>query len=297
MTPALELRHFRYFIAAAEELNFARAAERLGLAQPSLSLQIQALERLTGATLFHRRPRVRLTEAGEALLVQARRTLAQAEEALEAARRAARGELGVLTLGVVPSTLLVASLTQSIRRFRELHPGVEVRLVEMSTTEQMTALGMERIDAGLLRQPSRDSPFACEVVAEEPLLAVLPAAHRLARRRTLPLSLLAEESFVFFPRVVNPPLYDHLTSIFRRSGFIPRVVQEASEFQSCVSLVEAGFGVSVVPAGVGSIAVPGVVYRPIRAKDGLTAVALCWRQHDSSPRVTALLELMRRSGV
>lgn len=292
MSESVELRHLRYFVAVAEELSFRLAAERLGIAQPSLSLQIQALERVVGAALLERRPQVRLTEAGEALLVHARPVLAQTDEAILVTRRVAEGKAGVLRLGVVPSVLLASPLSRAIRRFREEHGGVELRLWEMSTAHQFAALRAERIDVGLLREPPGDVEFLCETVTRERLLAVLPSAHPLAASSVVDLSALAQEPWIFFPRSVNPQLHDHFRLLFSQAGFTPQVVQEIAEFQAGVSLVEAGLGVAIVPAGVRHIRVPGVVYRAIRGLDARTRIALCWRQDRSSPLVLALRKLL-----
>jgi DNA-binding transcriptional LysR family regulator len=287
-----DLRHLRYFVVLAEELSFGRAAERLGITQPTLSLQIQALERQVGAPLLSRRPRVRLTEVGTALLGDARQALTVAAAALDAARRTARGERGVLTLGVVSSTLLVPALAGAIRRYRERYPVVELRLRELPTFTQLEALRDRRIDVGLLRQPPTDTEVIRRAVARERLVVALPSAHRLASQERLQLSALAGEPFVFFPRAVNPHLYDHMIEVCRRAGVAPRVVQEATEFQTCVSLVETGLGVTIVPDGIRRIRAPGVVYRKLRDARAYTDIALCWRRGDDSARVAALAGLM-----
>lgn len=293
MSSAIELRHLRYFIAVAEALSFGKAAGHLGITQPSLSLQVQALEKEVGARLLERRPRVRLTEAGSALLATAKRVLAEVEDGVESVRRVARGEVGTLRFGVVASTLLVPSLPEGIRRFREQYRGVEFQLREMSTVDLLEALRSERIDIALLREPPPDREFSHAVVARERLMAVLPATHPLASGAGVSLAALEKVPFIFFPRRVNPQLHDRFFHVFREAGYVPDVVQEASEFQTCVSLVATGLGITVVPAGIRRIQIRGVVYQPLEVSDATTSIVLCWRNYDASPRVSALVDLMR----
>jgi len=292
MIENVELRHLRYFVAVAEELSFGEAAKRMRITQPSISLQIQALEKTIGAELFVRRPHVRLTKTGTALLTRAKPILDQMDEAIQLARNVAQGKEGVLRMGIVPSALMASSLTRAIRRFRERFPGVELRLLEMSTVNQFEALRIGRIDAGLIRQPPDKMEYAFEIVAREKLMVVLPSSHPLANRSRISLSLLANESWILFPRSVNINLYDHLQKIFRKAGISPNVVQEASVIQTQISLVESGLGITVVPAGVRRIQVPGVVYHDLSSKDSNTTIAFFWREDRTSPMVNALREEM-----
>lgn len=295
MMENVELRHLRYFIAVAEELSFGHAAERLHITQPSLSQQIQSLEETIGAELFVRRPHVRLTKAGEALLTRAKPILDQTDEAIQMTRNVAQGKEGILRMGIVPSALLVSSLPRAIRRFRERFPGVELRLLEMSTVNQYEALRIGRIDAGLIRQPSAKKEFKYEIVAKEKLMVVLPASHPLADRPHVALSMLVNESWILFPRSVNVNLYDHLQKIFRKAGITPNVVQEASDIQTQVSLVESGLGITVAPAGVRRIQIPGLVYHDLSTKDSNTTIAFFWREDTTSPMVNAMKEEMLKN--
>lgn len=295
MVENVELRHLRYFVAVAEELSFGDAAKRLHITQPSLSLQIQSLEQTIGAELFVRRPHVKLTKAGEALLARAKPILDQTSEAIQLARNVAQGKEGVLRMGIVPSVLLVSSLPRAIRRFRERFPGVELRLLEMSTVEQFEALRIGRIDAGLIRQPPKNMEYAFEIVEKEQLMVVLPSSHPLAERSDVTLSMLANESWILFPRSVNTNLYDHLQKIFRNAGITPNVVQEASVIQTQISLVESGLGITVVPAGVRRIQDPGVVYHNLRSKGSGTTIAYFWREDRTSPMINAMREEMLKS--
>ncbi|HEV2707860.1 MAG TPA: LysR substrate-binding domain-containing protein [Pyrinomonadaceae bacterium] len=293
MTYNIELRHLRYFVAVAEELHFGRAAQRLGIAQPPLSQQIKSLEEQIGYPLLERKPQVRLTPGGEALLEVARRTLAQVEEGLDATRRTARGEAGKLTVGFAAS-ILTTALPEILRTYRERYPDVELRLRELSSAAQTSALADGSIDVGFLREAVAPVPdLICEPILREEFVAVLPPQHPLATRRKLPLAALAEEPFVHFPRVVAPALYDQIADMCQRAGFRPRVVQEAQEWLTIIGLVEAGLGVSLVPASFCRLQWGGVQYKPLGPSREFTDVFVCWRAVPTLSTVTQLIAIAR----
>src|SRR5262245_37927652 len=195
----LDLRQLRYFAILAEELNFGRAAERIGIAQPPLSKQIAAMERQLGVVLFRRTKRkVALSEAGLALLPAARRILADLAQAEATAQQAARGEAGNLRIGYTGVTVFARMLSDLIRRYRRQFPGVTVSLLELHTVEQLAALVDGRIDLGFVRLPlvDADERIAVRELYAEPLIAALPADHPAARRARVPLSALASEPFI-----------------------------------------------------------------------------------------------------
>ncbi|MBZ5579565.1 MAG: LysR family transcriptional regulator [Acidobacteriia bacterium] len=278
-----DLRQLRYFVAVAEELHFGRAAERVGIAQPPLTQQIQKLEARLGCRLFERGRKTVLTEAGSALLDETRRILPQIDRAVESTRRAARGETGRLRVGAPPSIMLSA-LPAAIRKYRTAFPGVQFTLRELSTSAIEDALRWGEIDLGFLREARPAPPLASKVVLHEAVVAVLPAAHPLAARKTLTLASLRAEPFVFFPRRLGAAFYDRLVSFCIQAGFSPRVAQEATQWQTVVSFVEAGMGVSLAPGCVQRFRWSGVAYRPLR---GLTTqVAAAWRS-DALPSTAA----------
>ncbi len=286
----VELRHLRYFVAVAEELHFGRAAARLGMAQPPLSQQVARLEALVGHPLLERRPRVALTEAGRSLLAAAHRTLRQVEEGMEAARRAGRGEAGTLTVGFAASTMLTR-VPGIFRAYRDRYPRVELRLRELSTATQMDALRAGLIDVGFLREPPPDDALVCEPVVREPFVAALPPGHPLAAGETLAVGALAREPFVLFPRGVAPTLYDQVIGLCHRAGFEPRQVQEAQEWLTIVGLVDAGLGVSLVPASFERLRWGGVAYRPLSPDEGRTTIAMCRRREAVAPTLQAFVSL------
>lgn len=289
----MELRHLRYFVAVAEELHFGRAAQRLHLAQPPLSRQIQALERELGVPLFTRhRRRVALTAAGETFLEGARRVLASADDVVRDAQRAQRGEIGRLALGFVGSAAYTV-LPRILRAFRERYPLVELSLQAMTTQEQVAALQDRRIGAGILRPPVDEGSFALQPLLREPLVAALPEDHPLAAQERVPLVALAGESFVLYPRADGPAVHDAIVSLCVEAGFSPRIVQESGEMQTIAGLVAGGIGVALVIAPAERMRSRGVVYRPLADVTRSWELALAWRRDEASPVAGALLAAAR----
>jgi DNA-binding transcriptional LysR family regulator len=282
----MELRHLRYFVAVAEELNFGRAAERLRIAQPPLSRQIRDLEREIGAALFERVPRgVELTPAGRAFLPEARLTLAQAERSQRTAQRAAHGETGRLRVGFVEAATHSGILPDVLSFFRAHLPSVGLSLFELDPLRQVEAFQEGRIDIGILHSPPLDAVrwLRVESIYAEPVILALPKTHALAGRSRLALASLADEAFVGFPRVIAPEMYDDMIASCRRAGFSPRIVQEAAGWHTLASLVSAGVGVGVVPRSIAEFQQPGVVYRSVRALDVEMSLAAVWKRSERSP--------------
>jgi DNA-binding transcriptional LysR family regulator len=293
----MELRHLRYFIAVAEELHFGRAAQVLGISQPPLSQQIQALEQELGARLFERtNRRVELSEAGRLFLQEARLVLAQVDKAADVARRAQLGELGELKIGFTSSAPFNSSIPQAIFAFRQAFPAVHLNLQEMSSTQVAESLVDESIQVGLMRPlPLPDSLSVVELM-REPLVAVLNADHPLVEgsERGMHLAQLAQEPFVFFPRTYGSGLYAQLLSLARDAGFSPHFAQEAGEAMTIIGLVAAGLGVSVLPASYQRIRIDGVVYRTLLDLEAMTAVWLVQLQGVQTPMAKAFVELLTR---
>jgi DNA-binding transcriptional LysR family regulator len=289
----MELRHLRYFLAVADELHFGRAAARLHIAQPPLSQQIRQLEAELGFALFLRtQRRVRLTEAGAAFRDEARALLERLEQARASAGRVARGEAGALSVGFVASATY-ALLPRLYRTFRERHPGVALGLEELSTAEQVDALRAGRIQLGLARPPVGDETLRVETLAEEPLVAALPARHPLAARATLPLRALAHEPFVLFPRQPRPGWIDVVQEACRAAGFRPAVAQEVLELSTAVTLVAAGIGVTLVPASAQGLRLDGVTYRALRSPAPRTTLVALRRPDDPRAVVEPFLAVAR----
>lgn len=289
----IEIRHLRYFLAVAEELNFSRAAERLGIAQPPLSQQIARLEELVGQRLFERRPRVGLTSAGRALATSARRLVEQLRLDVEEARRAGQGQAGALTIGF-PASALMTWFPRAVRGFREKYPDVSLRLRELPSSEQVTALEEGAIDVGLLRGTVFDERLQWEVLLEEPFVAVLPGSHKLRDREAIRLAELAGEGFVLFPRAVAPALRDEISAIFGQAGVQPLTVLEAQEWLTIVGLVETGIGVSIAPASFRRLQWGDVRYVALSDVAARTAIAACVSRRRANPAAANFLEELRR---
>lgn len=281
-----DLRRLEQFVAVAEELHFGRAARRLGMTQPPLSIQIRRLEEQVGTPLLARtRRRVALTDAGAVLLGEARALLERAEHALRLAAAAGRGETGELRIGFV-STADYSVLPEVLRRFRERYPGVRVCLRELTTDAQQAGFVRGELDLGFVVPPLGDEAVHCEPLLAEPLIAALPADHALARgRRAISAAALAGADFVLFPRESAPRHHDAVLAYCHQAGFTPRVAQVAVQMQTIVSLVSAGLGVAFVPACLRALGRAGVVYRALRPATPVFHTALAWRSgHDSMAR-------------
>ncbi|MFG3227344.1 LysR family transcriptional regulator [Kitasatospora sp. NPDC048194] len=288
--PELPLPQLHAFVVLAEELHFGHAAARLGIAQPPLSQQIRRLEDKVGYALFNREPgRIDLTPAGRELLPAARHALSHLAAALTAAREVGSGRAGRLRIGFAASLALTV-LPSLLRNFRQRFPAVDLDIAEMTTTPQLAALRDRTIDIGLLREPPpHDAELDFETVLTEAFVAVLPASHPLAARRTVPVEEMADCPFVLLPRAVGPPLYDQITDLCTAAGFTPHVTQHAVEWQTVCALVETGLGVSLAPESIRRIRLKGVAFRRISPDTVRTRVAVAWRKNDTNPLIRAVL--------
>lgn len=293
MNPGIELRHLRAFVTLAEELHFGRAAARLGIAQPPLSQQIQRLEALIDVRLVERTSRrVQLTDAGQAFRVEAERVLLGMDTAITVARRAGRGEAGELKVAFA-ATVMFLDLPRIIREFRDRFPNVHLDLREMPTGPQLSALHAGEIDIGFVREPRGDASLTIETVMREPLRIAVNRTHPLAARATLAVKHLADEPFVLFPAELAPGLHAQVMGLCRSAGFEPRIVEESRELYTTVSLVEAGVGVSIVPASVEKLGWRGVRYRPIPSSAAETRIAAAWRIDRDRPVIQSFMRVIR----
>ncbi len=282
----------RYAVAVAEELHFGRAADKLLVAQPSLSRQVRDLERDLGVELFQRTSRrVQLTAAGAAFVEAARRALSAAESSRTAALDAAAGKRGAVTLGFVASAA-IQILPGLVRRHHDMHPQVRLTLREMTTEEQLAALLDEAIDIGLSRDLEEQHGIQLSTLFREPLLAVVPAAHPLRQRRSVSLADLAGSTFVTLPRDRVPRAWDRLVVLAHASGLRLRLAQEANQFATLLALVAANLGVAVVPASVRALRHEGVHYLRLRDEGAWTEVTAAVRTGESRRTVRDLRALL-----
>jgi DNA-binding transcriptional LysR family regulator len=286
-----DLRLLRYFLAVADELHFGRAAQRLHLAQPSLSHAIGQLEAMLGVQLFVRTKRsVRLTDAGQALRAQGPGALAEVERAFEETRRVGRGEAGELRLGFLPSA--TAQLVPAIvRAYRAAFPAVRLHLLELLDQPQLQALAQQRLDLALLRTVRDDPALVFEPLVREPLSAAVAHDHPLARRGSIGFADLEGEPLILWPRAMAPETFDDVVQGSRAAGFDPQVVQEATSAYAILGLVAAGVGVSVLASSYAARSGEDVVFVPIT--DSQTTLYLAWRGDNPSTARDNLIAVAR----
>jgi len=295
----MELRHVRYFLAVAEEGNFTRAARRLGIGQPPLSQQIRDLEDEIGARLFHRIPQgAELTEAGEAFRAGVRTLPAQAEAAIHAAQRAARGETGALRVGFTGSAAFNPIVPAVIRGYRRRFPEIDLTLREGNSLDLVAALRDDMLDAAFLRPGSVElEGLHIHALDDEPLVAALPAAHPAATGDALPLAALAGEPFVLTPRDLGPTLFDAAIAACRDAGFEPILGQSAPQIASVLAFVAAELGVSLVPNSMRMALVQGVTYRDLTDIRRSARMAIAYRRGDLSTALRHFAEEARAHAV
>ncbi|MBV9859364.1 MAG: LysR family transcriptional regulator [Alphaproteobacteria bacterium] len=288
----MDLKDVRYFVALADARHFTRAAAAVGIAQPSLSRQIKKLETELGAELFHRTKRaVALTSVGRAVLNEARLLLAQAETTHHVARAAAGGERGELRLGFI-EVAAFGLLPRLVAAFRRAYPKVAVKLTELSTTEQVTALRERTIDIGILRAPIPSQEVESVPLFREPVAVVLPSHHHLAKRASIKLAALRNEHFIFHSSEKETRLADEIAAIARQQGFLPQVGQHAGEFHTICSLVAAGLGISVVPHSAQAIRISGITYRKLTDPEIAIDYRLGWLRGSRDPVIKAFHSLV-----
>jgi DNA-binding transcriptional LysR family regulator len=279
----------RYFVAVAEERNFTRAAERLHIAQPPLSRQIQQLEEDLGVTLIEKGVRpLRLTEAGAFFLAHAKPLLDQVRDLRTMTQRVGKLER-TLSVGFVASTLY-GLLPDIIRRYRENHPEVEVTLHEMTTVEQLKALKEGSIDVGFGRLKSEDTSIRRILLREEPMVVALFPGHRLAEKEgKLRLTDLIHEALLVYPKAPRPSFADQVLAAFREANLTPDHVTEVRELQIAMGLVAAGQGIAVVPESVQGMHHRNVVYRRIEDKHAVSPIFFSVRHMDRAPELENML--------
>jgi DNA-binding transcriptional LysR family regulator len=263
---SVTFKQLQYFVAVAEELHFGRAAERLGIAQPPLSQQIQKLEESLGATLFHRTSRhVELTDAGAMLLDEARIISQRIESLRRAVHHRGGNFAGSIDVGAV-TPVLDTFLPDLIHKFTAKHPGVRVSLHEKRSAEQIEAVRNGLLDLGFIRLFEQDlSDLESLLVRRESYVLAVPKNHPLAKRKTIPLEALRDVPLIMAPRKARPALHDRLVACFQEAGFSPTIVQEAPSKRTEVALTAAGIGVSLIPESYSLLYHrDGVVYRRIK---------------------------------
>ena len=292
----MELRHLRYFVAVGEEQHYGRGAQRLRVAQPALSRQIQDLEEEVGFKLFDRLSRgVRLSTAGKLFLEEARRILQQVEEATRRAERVASGQLGTLRVGFIESMSWHGVVPDSFRQFRERQPDAELQIKPLSSLEQIAAVRSGQLDAGFVFTIANiDRELAQLEIALVNLMLAVSKRHPLAKSKSLRLRDLSSASFIWFPRRESPLFYDRLMHACFRGGLkSPHIVQEGVNEATILSLVSCGLGVAFVSSATRWRCPESVALLPVTDLKLPLPLALIWRKDNASPLLVKFIDDVR----
>jgi DNA-binding transcriptional LysR family regulator len=292
MVGRMELRHLRYFVGVAQELNFTRAAQILRVAQPALSRQIRQLEEEVGVVLLERNRRgVRLTMAGKAFLAEARALLEQSEQAIRVAQETSHAGTGHLNVGYIWG-LFHSLVPATVERFRRKLPNVSVNLFDMTATQQAEALVQGRLDAGFIgfAHEADAAGLSKRKVGTCAFVAALPKNHRAARKPKVPLATLAQDFFFVISEQNYPGASRFVLEACQRAGFRPKILQAAERGHTILGLVAGNCGVALLPEPLRALPHPGVIFRPL-AQPPTGDLFIAWHASRSSPYRGAFLRL------
>lgn len=288
----MELRRLRYFVAVDEELHFGRAAERLDMAQPPLSRQIAQLEKDLGVKLFDRsRAQIRLTPAGEVLLDRARQIIDQLDSAFREATRIGQGSAGRLRIAFVGSASH-GVLPTVIKSYRSHDPDVDLALTAMNNADLERALVQRDIDVAVARPRLKGEEFRTAELHREPLVLAMPDNSALNSQSTIALKDLGRETFILYPRRPRPSFADHVLGVLSAQGVTPAETVYAQDYQTAISLVSVGVGLSLVPQSVSTTQRPGVFYRPYIGHNPGTALSAHARRDNTKPHVLNFFKIL-----
>ena len=291
----MELRQLKYFMAVAEERHFGRAAQRMNISQPPLSMQIRNLEDELGVKLFHRTSRrVELTEAGALFLNEIRPAVQRLESAVETVRQLGQGQAGRLSLGFVGSAMETA-LPEVILEFQTTYPGVTLNLEEALTRQQLDTLHSGDLDIGIMRLFDHDlSGLSAELFVRQSYSLAIPKDHPLARSGKIRLSELQGQPLIMYPRHQSPKLYDRMLAGFTEAGFSPNLVQQVTTKKTTLALVAAGVGMALVPESASSLRTRGITFRPVIGNLPPVEFFAVWNPTRTTPAMNHFLEIFRR---
>ena len=286
-THRIDLKLLRYFLAVAEELHFGRAAARLNMSQPPLSIHIKDLEQQLGTLLFVRHSRsVALTHAGKILMEESRRLLSSANQALARVEQLGRGEAGRVELGVIGPAMW-GKMRPVMRRFLKEHPNVEVLFRENMPAMQMAMLERRELDAGVWRMATAPSPgFTSLRLHESSFLVAMPEEHPLAARKAIPLATLRNEYFVTMPSIHTD--WTFLQRVCQSAGFSPMIIREVMEPQTVLAMVSMGIGITLIADSYAQMAWPGVAFRPLEERIPAD-LYIVYDQHQATPALEKLV--------
>jgi LysR family hca operon transcriptional activator len=292
----MELRHLRYFVAVAEELNFTRAAARLHTSQPSLSQQIRQLESAVGVPLLERsRQHVALTSAGRVFLREAKEILGRVEHAGRLAKQAADGRAGDLSVGTFPAADV--RILPALRPILAAHlPDLRLVLHSKYAVEPVAGLLAGALDAAFVRGPIESGELQSRELLREQIVMMLPAHHPLARRKRVPVELLNDLPCITMERSLAPGLYDAIASLYRQAHIRMHAVSSADNVLGHLRLVQEGLGFALLPDSMGALLPPGVVMKPLECDPAPTvSIVVAWKSGNTSPLVRAFVDLVRKS--
>lgn len=286
----MELRHLRYFLAVAEEGHFGRAAERLNIVQPALSMQIKALESELGGALFNRTSRrVELTEAGRLMWTEAKRTLAQAEHTRQAVERALRGETGRVQVGFAGNAIFSGKMTADLRQFHHAYPDVELVIKEMAPQEQVEAILAGQLDVGYAPDNSRTAApgITAQLIGHWAFLVALADDHPLAAHNSISPEQLAGEALILYEA---HDIHERLFLLLQeRLGSQLHIAQRSSSTLSVLAIAAAGLGAALIPAPLQQVHILGLSYRPLDDIELSANLMLISREHESSAAVKVFI--------
>ncbi|GAB2473876.1 LysR family transcriptional regulator [Comamonas humi] len=293
----LTYRQLEHFVAVAQELHFSRAADRLGIAQSAVSVQIQQLERELGVRLLqrHKRAPITLTDAGELLYAEAVAALRHMERAQQVGLLAAQGLGGHVRLGYVASAVTSGLLTRMLGHFRPGHEQVHMQVIAMETPRQLQALESGEIDVGLVRTRRR-YPDGVEtaVVHSEPLIVAMSENHPLARKPSLKAADLGNQTFIAPQFNETEGFAEVLARLAAVAGFSATATYRVNDFITATSLAAAGYGIVVLPESSRLFSQPGVTFRPVSDFRETVSLALAYRRREGSPAVRAFVTVARQ---
>lgn len=286
----MEFRHLRYFVVLADELHFGRAARRLAISQPPLSLNIQQLEASLGVVLFERSSKgVKLTPAGVAFRESALRLLAETEQAKDRAQQVAKGVVSRVRVGFVGS-MLFRDMPERLTAFQKSQPRVEIVLTELNSAEQLDALLRGQIDLGFVHTERVPRELRKLLYRSEPFVCCVPEGHRVAGQRPVMLDTLSPEPFILFAKSASPDYYERILALCAEQGLQPRVRHEVRHWLSVVSLVSKGMGIALVPRALMHSGIAGVHFLPIPQSRYVSDVYCVWNERQMPSVLPELIE-------
>jgi len=294
----MELRHIRYFLAVAEELHFGRAAERLNISQPPLSMQIQNLEEELQVKLFDRsRRQVQLTRCGERFLRRAKAILSEIDNAVKEVQALDRGEMDTISIGY-KSGIMLEEITPLLKEFQKTYPGVRLKFIQASVAEQYQAVNDHRLDIGFIDAPvaEHSSLYTTEkitgvAVLKEKMMLAIPSDHPFSDRKSVDLSEIRSDPFIILSRQAVPSVYDFMIGLCQSAGFTPNIKYQAEQLTEVLTYVAAGYGVALTPEGTSNMWSGLIKFLPLKESNYVT-ISMIYRDDHESKAVQYFSDLL-----